>query len=257
VFVASSDDSALALFDRDPSTGALKAGACFVQQDPQGDDAVNPDDSTDDTSAADADTGGCRPAKAISDAGAVTVSHDGRAVFVIGSDSLAAFQRNPSSGSLEQFGCAEEDPTYKSCADTSGLSSPTGLAASSDGRSLYVADSGGDNVAVFAASVAIASHAAAVDRRGRVRVRLSCPRVRARACDGRLRVGASKARAYHVRAGAARSVRARLPKRLRRMVRRHGRVRVTVAAQDARHLTRASTRRVLLRGKRAVKRPGR
>jgi DNA-binding beta-propeller fold protein YncE len=245
LFVASTDDDALALFDRDPATGKLTAKTCFSHQDPQGDDAV--DDNSGDDTADEAANSDCRPAKTLISAHAVTVSHDGRAVFVAGEDSLAAFQRNPSTGALEQFGCAEDFLSYKSCAQATGLSGSTGLAASSDGRSLYVAGDQANAVSVFAASVAIASRAARVDRRGRFSVRLSCPRVRARACDGRLRVGAARARAYHVRAGAARSVRARLPKRLRRVVRRHGRVRVTVAARDARRLTRPSTRRVLLR----------
>jgi DNA-binding beta-propeller fold protein YncE len=253
LFVASDDDDGgLALFDRDPATGKLTAKTCFRHVDAQGDDAVeedNSDDTSDDTadeSAADE----CRAAKTLIGAHAVTVSADGRAVFVGGEDSLAAFQRNPSTGALEQLGCAEEFPTYKSCSEATGLSGSTGLAASSDGRSLYVAGNDSNSVSVFAAAVAIASRAARVDRRGRFSVRLACPRVRARACDGRLGVGAAKARAYHVRAGAARTVRARLPKRLRRVVRRHGRVRVTVAARDARRLTRPSTRRVLLKGAR-------
>ena len=42
-------------------------------------------------------------------------------------------------------------------------------------------------------------------------------------------------------------MKARLAKRLRRVVRKRGRVRVTVAARDSRRLTRASTRRLLLR----------
>lgn len=243
LFVASTEDSTLALFDRDPATGKLTAGTCFVHEDPQGDDAVNPDD----TSADEAATDNCRPAKAIGGALAVTVAADGRAVFVAGSDYLAAFQRNPSTGALDQFGCAEDDPTYKSCAQATGVSGASGLAVSSDGRSLYVANDSSHSVAVFAASVAIASRAATVDRRGRFSVRLSCPRARKNACDGRLRVGAARARGYHVRAGAARSVRAQLPKRLRGIVRRRGRVRVTVAARDARRLTRPSTRRVLVR----------
>ena len=66
-------------------------------------------------------------------------------------------------------------------------------------------------------------------------------------CAGRLRVGATSGRRYRVRAGASRAVKARLGKRLRRVVRKRGRVRVTVAARDSRGLTRATTRRVLVR----------
>ena len=86
-----------------------------------------------------------------------------------------------------------------------------------------------------------------VERTRRSGWSLACPAARVRGCAGRLRVGGAKARAYRVRAGAARAVKARLPKRLRRVVRKRGRVRVTVAARDSRRLTRPSTRRVLLR----------
>jgi hypothetical protein len=44
-----------------------------------------------------------------------------------------------------------------------------------------------------------------------------------------------------------RAVRARLPKRLRRVVRKRGRVRVTVAARDSRRLMAPSVRRLLVR----------
>src|SRR5215210_6653765 len=146
LFVASSDDGALALFDRDPATGALKPGTCFRHEDPQGDDAVDSEeeeeeDTGDDEEEADeASTGDCRPAKALGGAHAVAVAPDGRAVFVAGADSLAAFQRNPSTGALEQFGCAEDERSYKSCAQANGVSGASGLAVTSDGRSLYVAN---------------------------------------------------------------------------------------------------------------------
>jgi len=50
-----------------------------------------------------------------------------------------------------------------------------------------------------------------------------------------------------VRAGASRTVRARLSKRLRRVVGRRGRVRVAVSARDGRGLLRPATRRMVLR----------
>jgi hypothetical protein len=121
------------------------------------------------------------------------------------------------------------------------------MAVSSDARSLYVTNTSDDAVLVFAASVAITSRAASADRRGRISVRLACPAARVRGCTGRLRVGAARARAYRVRAGASRAVKARLGKRLRRVVRKRGRARVMVAARDSRGLTRPSTRRLLVR----------
>ena len=121
------------------------------------------------------------------------------------------------------------------------------MAVSSDARSLYVANSNENAVAVFAANVAIQSRAARVDRRGRFSVRLACPAARVRGCAGGLRIGTTRTSAYRVRAGASRAVRARLPKPLRRAVRRHGHVRVQVSARDSRRVMRATVRRVLLR----------
>jgi hypothetical protein len=72
---------------------------------------------------------------------------------------------------------------------------------------------------VSAADVAVASRAAAADRQG------ALPR------PARLPRGASP----------------RLPQRLRRVVRKRGRVRVTVSARDSRRLMAASKRRVLVR----------
>jgi hypothetical protein len=110
-----------------------------------------------------------------------------------------------------------------------------------------VASASNDAVAVFGASVAVTSRAAKADRRGRFLVRLACPAARVRGCAGRLRVGAKRARAYRVRAGASRSVRARLPKRLRKVVRKRGRVRVAVSARDSRQLMQATKRRIVVR----------
>ena len=118
------------------------------------------------------------------------------------------------------------------------------MAVSSDARSLYVANQSTHAVSVLGANGGGREPRRAADRRGRFRVRLACPAARVRGCAGRLRVGASKTRAYRVRAGASRAVRARLPKRLRRVVRKRGRVRVKVAARDSRRLTAPSMRRV-------------
>ena len=215
LLVASSEDQALALFARDAATGALRPADCFAHQDPQGDDAVDEeeeesDEEEEDEEAEDAQAG-CKPAKALGAAREVVVSPDGRGVFVLGTDYLAAFRRDPASGTLTQTGCAESFLTYKSCTEVRGLSGARGMAVSSDARSIYVANAAENVVAVFGASVAISSRAASVDRRGRFRVRLACPAARVRGCAGRLGVGTAKARAYRVRAGASRSVRARLP----------------------------------------------
>ena len=247
LIVASSDDQALALFARNADTGALTPAGCVKHQDPQGDDAVDAEEEDfedeEDAEEAQAD---CKAAKALYSPREVVVSADGRGVFAVGGDSLAAFRRDPASGELTQTGCAEADLSYKSCSATRNAFEPRGVAASADARSLYVTSDGENAVSAFAASVAIQSRAARVDRRGRFRVSLACPAARVRGCAGRLRVG-SQASAYRLRAGRSAAVATRLGTHLRRTVRKRGRVRVTVRARDSRHLMSASTRRVLLR----------
>jgi 6-phosphogluconolactonase (cycloisomerase 2 family) len=239
LIVASRSDQALALFSRDADTGAVTPAGCFVQQDPQGDDEVTADEAQ----------AGCKPAKALYAPVDVVVSPDGRGVFALGEASLAAFSRDPGSGALTQTGCAEEErePSYKSCTEARGLFGARGMAVSSDARSLYTANPRLGGVAVFSANVAITSRVARVDRRGRFGVRLACPAARVRGCAGGLRVGTARAGAYRVRAGAAREVRARLPKHLRRVMHKRGHVRVKIRARDSRRLMRSAVRRVLLR----------
>jgi 6-phosphogluconolactonase (cycloisomerase 2 family) len=242
--VASQEDAALALFARDADTGAVTPAGCVRNQEPQGDDAV-PDD-LDDEDAEEAQAG-CKPAKALYGPQEVVVSPDGRGVFALGGDSLAAFSRDPGTGELTQTGCAEEALSYKSCSAARGLFGARGMAVSSDARSLYTANEDSNGVLVFSANVAITSRVARVDRRGRFRVRLACPAARVRGCAGTLRVGAARTSPYRLRAGASRAVRARLPKHLRRAVRKRGHVRAKVRARDSRRLMHPAARRVLLR----------
>lgn len=256
LLVASEDDSALAVFARDTTTGALTADTCYRHVEPQGDDVLGDDDGDGDEQdegdedAEEADTDDCRPAKALSGATRVAVSPDGRGVFVSSpGDYLAAFERNLTSGALRQFGCAEEDRTYRSCTQARNMNDAHALAVSGDARNLYVATD--DGISLFAASTAIASRSSAVRRNGTIRVRLACPVARARACSGRLMVTqprrGSRARHFSVRRGRVDAVTLRLSTRLRRMARHHRRVHVTVLARDAQHRTRPAQRRLLLR----------
>ena len=248
LLVASSEDQALALFARDAGTGALTPAGCVRHQDPQGDDAVDEEEEDfEDEEDADEAQADCKAAKALYSPSEVVVSSDGRGVFAVGGDSLAAFRRDPGTGELTQTGCAEAELSYKSCSETRNAFEPRGIAASSDARSLYVTSESENAVSVFAAAVAIQSRAATADRRGRMSVRLACPAARVRGCAGRLRVGSARAAKYRLRAGASRAVKARLGKRLRRTVRRRGGARVTVRARDSRGLLRATTRRLLVR----------
>ena len=160
---------------------------------------------------------GCSGARALDDASAVTVAADGRAVFVGGGYSLSAFARDPATGALTQFGCVESDPTYKACAPGRGIESANGVAASADGRSLYVTSSLSSSVSVFTASVAIVSRSRAGE---------PCagdPRGAGLPASGRTGVCRRPARAGRGQhalpdaSGRPRTVSVRLPRRARRV----------------------------------------
>ena len=198
LLVTSSRDSALSVFGRDGETGALAHSGCFVHEDPQGEDSLEEDfgeEDFEDEEAEEADAEGCRPVRALGGVSTLAVAADGGAVFTSSpGDYLSAFQRD-SAGRLEQFGCAEEERTYRACSQARNLVGAVAVAASADGANLYVVTRAG--VAVLGASVAIASRSAVVGRRGAVRVKLACPKARRGACAGRV----SRAR-YRIAAGA-------------------------------------------------------
>ena len=135
-----------------PTPARSRLAGCVKHQDPQGDDAVDEEEEDfedeEDAEEAQAD---CTPAKALYFPREVVVSADGRGVFAVGGDSLAAFRRDPASGELTQTGCAEADLTYKSCSETRNAFEPRGIAASSDARSLYVTSDSENAVSAFAA----------------------------------------------------------------------------------------------------------
>jgi 6-phosphogluconolactonase (cycloisomerase 2 family) len=245
LLVASEADSALAVFVRDAATGHLEPDQCFAAPD---EIEQEPEDGFDEDDAETSDAAGCERAAAVDAATRVAVSADGRAVFVASpEDYLAAFQRDPASGRLQQFGCAEEELIYDACSRARNLDDARGLAVSGDGRSLYIATDQG--VSVFAASTAIVTRVATV-RRGAIRARLACPVARARRCAGRLSIaGARGARPQRFKLGTGRHARVTisLSPRLRRAIRRQRRVHVTLVAHDSDRLTVATKRRIRLR----------
>jgi DNA-binding beta-propeller fold protein YncE len=238
--------SVLLTFRRD-AKGRLSQDQCLQYGEPQGDDAVETDGYDDEPPLAD----GCGRMKAVGlgyyeyeGTMRVAISADGRGVFAASDGELAAFSRDPGSGKLTQFGCAESELSYKSCAPARGIDSPVALAASPDARNLYVA-SGADAVAVFGASVAISARARAA-RSGRVRVRLTCPAARAEGCRGRLSAG-MRSRSFRLRGGRSARVALRLTVRARNTLRHHDHARLTVVARDARVPFGRVERRVLVR----------
>jgi DNA-binding beta-propeller fold protein YncE len=128
VYVASRMSDAVAVFQRDTTTGELAQLA--------GDAACV------------SETGGpiprCRNGKALDAADYVVVSHDGKNVYVASefSRAIAVFRRNATTGALFQpsntAGCVSEDGTGGACADGKALGAPYAVALSADGKNVYV-----------------------------------------------------------------------------------------------------------------------
>jgi hypothetical protein len=134
-YVASELSNVLAVFDRDPGTGALtqKPGtAGCVSEDGSG--------------------GLCQDGTALAGAVGVATSPDGNSVYVASheSDALAVFDRDPATGGLTQrpgLACVSENGG--ACQDGTALDGAGGVAASADGKSVYVTSVESDAVAVF------------------------------------------------------------------------------------------------------------
>jgi 6-phosphogluconolactonase (cycloisomerase 2 family) len=127
VYVASAFNS-VAIFQRDTTTGALTQPAgtagCITESDT---------------------SEGCADGKALVGAASVTVSADGKSVYVASmfSDAVAIFERDTTTGALTQLagtaGCISENGTSGACADGRALDGAASVAVTSDGTSVYVA----------------------------------------------------------------------------------------------------------------------
>jgi 6-phosphogluconolactonase (cycloisomerase 2 family) len=119
VYVASVNDDAVAIFSRDPTTGALT----FVDAVFEGDSSPN------------------GPVGGLLFPEGVLVSNDNAHVYVVGTGSgaVAMFARNAATGALSYLG-----------AMTVGISSPLGGAISADGAHLYIGNRGTNSLAILA-----------------------------------------------------------------------------------------------------------
>jgi 6-phosphogluconolactonase (cycloisomerase 2 family) len=123
VYAAVRDSGAVAAFRRDGRTGALRqlegADGCV--------------------GGAPAD--GCSPGRNLSGARALTLSADGRSVYVAGAGGLAVLARDPHTGVLRQLpgrrGCVAESG-QEGCADGRAVSTALWVAAGREGRSVYL-----------------------------------------------------------------------------------------------------------------------
>jgi DNA-binding beta-propeller fold protein YncE len=136
-YAASSDKNTIAVLDRDAATGALGERAA-----PEG-------------CVTDAAAVGCVDARVLDAPTGVTVSPDGRNVYVAseGSDAVDVLIRNTVTGALAQplgaTGCVSDTGAVDGCANGLALANPEDVAVSPDGASVYVTARISNAVAVF------------------------------------------------------------------------------------------------------------
>ena len=136
VYVLGTTDDAIAEFTRNPD-GSLSEIGCLA-----------------DTSGSDS-TCSTRTANAMVSPRAIVISPDGNNVYVAASDAstgaIAEFTRG-TDGSLTELGCISESSDSTSPCDVNnaaGIERPVALAISPDGKSVYAADQGGEDIAIF------------------------------------------------------------------------------------------------------------
>jgi DNA-binding beta-propeller fold protein YncE len=136
VYVASTFSNAVAIFSRNPD-GTL-------DQLPDIDGCISEGGS-----------GGCRPGNGLVFPFGISVSPDGKSVYVVSgsSNAIAILSRNPD-GTLEQLsgtdGCISENEIGAAgCQPGIGLRIPISVTTSSNGKSVYVASGISDTVAIF------------------------------------------------------------------------------------------------------------
>lgn len=137
-----SNAGGVAIFDRDQATGVLSQRAGAAGCVTQGGSA-----------------GACQNASALEYPSFVSVSHDGRNVYVVAGgstqSSIAIFDRDATTGNLTQkpgtAGCVSEDGSGGLCVDARAMASPRRVTLTSDGTSAYVGSFtfGGGGLVVF------------------------------------------------------------------------------------------------------------
>jgi len=139
VYAASMASDAVAVFSRDPSTGALTQ-------------LIGRSGCSSETGS----RGSCTDANALDRARSVAISPDGSSVYVAAetSDAVAVFSRNAMTGALAQLpgtgGCVSDTGSSGECADGTALDGPRGVSVSPDGKNVYVASFWSSAVSIFA-----------------------------------------------------------------------------------------------------------
>lgn len=117
----------LVVLKRDPTTGNVTESECLT---------------SDGTNGIDGQTGQCKPKPSLLYADGVTVSPDGKTVFVTAaaSASVVAFSRDPATGALTRLGCFQQMPPPGSpCTPADLFPGSRAIAVSAGGDALYVA----------------------------------------------------------------------------------------------------------------------
>ena len=138
VYVASTDDNAVARFVRAPG-GTLTRAGCISDIDDAQTCGGNP--------------GGANEAQGLAGARGVAVSPDGSSVYVTsgtGDKAIVRFNR-AADGSLTAAGCIDDGGGLDICGgnETAGLDGATGVVVSPDGASIYVASENSSAVVRF------------------------------------------------------------------------------------------------------------
>jgi 6-phosphogluconolactonase (cycloisomerase 2 family) len=132
LYSASTGDSAVAIFQRDPATGGLTPRGCVDDVERGADNCGQSMEGL----------GGARSLKL-----------EGQYLYVAGreDDSLATLVRNPVTGALTPRGCVDDNDTGPDrCRRTSnGMDTPRSIDITEDGRWLYVAATGDDALVRF------------------------------------------------------------------------------------------------------------
>ncbi len=119
VYVTAAAQSGIAVFARDPETGALTQSSC-VKNFKDNDD--------------------CTQSTALRGVDAIDVSPDGANVYAAAreSNSVVAFARDPGTGALTSVGCVSNTGHDGACTDGTALDGASEVAVAPDGHSVYV-----------------------------------------------------------------------------------------------------------------------
>jgi DNA-binding beta-propeller fold protein YncE len=232
--------NAVAVFVRNQANGALKWLGCESE--------VYRDEET-----GEEEKDGCGHTRPLSSPTGIALSPDGNHLYVSVESGITVLDRDPQAGTLTTSGCLtyrdyfDEDVT-KACQLAIGIAEPSDVAASSDGRNLYVTSWGSDAITVLAPGPSLSAPRFAA---GVLSVRVSCPADHVHTCNGRLVVTPdaplrrlAQSAPFHVRPGSANLIKLRLTSSVvRALKRRHG-MAATIAATDATH-TFAPAKRLL------------